>query len=138
MPGPASRLVRVGLPWDASSSFLRGASDAPALIRQALWSPSTNTSTGLGIDVDPRMIDAAGDIPLGQCGRSLTASGWTTGQTRVPRCPWRRSRGHSTCRYDLDGLDPAFAPGVSHPEPGGLSVGDVVRLVAIRNEPGRT
>lgn len=24
--------------------------------------------------------------------------------------------------FDMDGLDPAFAPGVSHPEPGGLSV----------------
>jgi len=30
---------------------------------------------------------------------------------------------------DLDGLDPAFAPGVSHPEPGGLSTLDVLRLV---------
>ena len=30
---------------------------------------------------------------------------------------------------DLDALDPAFAPGVSHPEPGGLSVRDVVSLV---------
>ncbi len=28
---------------------------------------------------------------------------------------------------DLDGLDPAFAPGVSHREPGGLSVRDVLR-----------
>jgi agmatinase len=27
---------------------------------------------------------------------------------------------------DLDGLDPAFAPGVSHPEPGGLSVREVI------------
>jgi arginase len=27
---------------------------------------------------------------------------------------------------DLDGIDPAFAPGVSHPEPGGLSVRDVL------------
>jgi arginase len=27
---------------------------------------------------------------------------------------------------DLDVLDPAFAPGVSHPEPGGLSVRDVL------------
>lgn len=27
---------------------------------------------------------------------------------------------------DLDVLDPAFAPGVSHPEPGGLSVRDVI------------
>jgi agmatinase len=30
---------------------------------------------------------------------------------------------------DLDGLDPAFAPGVSHREPGGLSVRDVLTLV---------
>jgi agmatinase len=30
---------------------------------------------------------------------------------------------------DLDGLDPAFAPGVSHREPGGLSVRDVMALV---------
>lgn len=31
---------------------------------------------------------------------------------------------------DLDALDPAFAPGVSHHEPGGLSVRDVLRLLA--------
>jgi arginase len=30
---------------------------------------------------------------------------------------------------DLDGLDPAFAPGVSHPEPGGLSVREVISLI---------
>lgn len=36
---------------------------------------------------------------------------------------------------DLDGLDPAFAPGVSHREPGGLSVRDVLGLVA--TIPGR-
>lgn len=30
---------------------------------------------------------------------------------------------------DLDGIDPAFAPGVSHREPGGLSVRDVIGLV---------
>jgi arginase family enzyme len=30
---------------------------------------------------------------------------------------------------DLDGLDPAFAPGVSHPEPGGLSVRDVMAVL---------
>ena len=31
---------------------------------------------------------------------------------------------------DLDALDPAFAPGVSHPEPGGLSVRDVIGVLA--------
>jgi arginase len=30
---------------------------------------------------------------------------------------------------DLDGFDPAFAPGVSHPEPGGLSVRDVLAVL---------
>lgn len=30
---------------------------------------------------------------------------------------------------DLDGLDPAFAPGVSHPEPGGLTVRDVLGII---------
>ena len=30
---------------------------------------------------------------------------------------------------DLDGLDPAFAPGVSHPEPGGLSLRDVLQTL---------
>jgi agmatinase len=30
---------------------------------------------------------------------------------------------------DLDGIDPAFAPGVSHPEPGGLSARDVIGMV---------
>jgi agmatinase len=30
---------------------------------------------------------------------------------------------------DLDALDPAFAPGVSHHEPGGLSVRDVLRVL---------
>lgn len=30
---------------------------------------------------------------------------------------------------DLDGLDPAFAPGVSHPEPGGLTTREALELV---------
>jgi arginase len=30
---------------------------------------------------------------------------------------------------DLDGIDPAFAPGVSHPEPGGLTVREVLSLI---------
>jgi arginase len=30
---------------------------------------------------------------------------------------------------DLDVLDPAFAPGISHYEPGGLSVRDVIRII---------
>ena len=31
---------------------------------------------------------------------------------------------------DLDALDPAYAPGVSHHEPGGLSVREILRVLA--------
>ncbi len=36
---------------------------------------------------------------------------------------------------DLDALDPAYAPGVSHHEPGGLGVRDVLQLLAGIEEP---
>ena len=36
---------------------------------------------------------------------------------------------------DLDGIDPAFAPGVSHHEPGGLSVRDVLHVLARQDAP---
>jgi arginase len=38
---------------------------------------------------------------------------------------------------DLDGLDPAFAPGVSHPEPGGLTVRQVLDLLHDVRAPAR-
>jgi len=40
----------------------------------------------------------------------------------IPRAPMYIS-------IDLDGLDPAFAPGVSHHEPGGLSVRDILAVL---------
>lgn len=40
-----------------------------------------------------------------------------------------RLEGPTYVSLDLDGLDPAFAPGVSHHEPGGLSTRDVLRIV---------
>jgi agmatinase len=36
---------------------------------------------------------------------------------------------------DLDGLDPAFAPGVSHPEPGGLSTREAIALIRAAQGP---
>jgi agmatinase len=36
---------------------------------------------------------------------------------------------------DLDGLDPAFAPGVSHHEPGGLSTREVIRVLHAAKAP---
>jgi arginase family enzyme len=40
-----------------------------------------------------------------------------------------RTSGQVYLSIDLDGLDPAYAPGVSHLEPGGLSTREVLRLV---------
>lgn len=56
----------LGLPYDASSSFLRGTAAAPPLIRQALHSPAGNpwTETGVDLGVDGALGDA-GDVPLG-------------------------------------------------------------------------
>ena len=33
------------------------------------------------------------------------------------------------CSVDMDALDPAFAPGVSHREPGGLSTRQVIEMI---------
>ena len=43
--------------------------------------------------------------------------------------PFDRLVGPLYISIDLDGIDPAFAPGVSHPEPGGLSSREVISLV---------
>ena len=42
-------------------------------------------------------------------------------------CP--ELRGPLYVSVDMDGLDPAFAPGVSHREPGGLTVREVVTMI---------
>ena len=36
---------------------------------------------------------------------------------------------------DIDGIDPAFAPGVSHREPGGLTPRQVINLIHSINQP---
>jgi agmatinase len=55
----------LGVPWDASSSYQRGAAAAPAKIREALWSPSTNSWTERGVDVAADgVLHDAGDIEL--------------------------------------------------------------------------
>lgn len=236
MSTAVQRPTLVGLPWDASSSFQRGAAAAPRAIRDALWSPSTNTATELGIAIDLGTLADAGDVPLGADPgearaaieaavaevlgrgavpialggdhsvtypvlRAFRAGGPVTilhidahadlydhfplmdpaapdsppGDRFSHACPFARIMEEGLCRrlvqvgirtmtphlqaqahrfgveiygpdacgdvpaealdgplyvsIDLDGLDPAFAPGVSHPEPGGLSTRDVVGLL---------
>ena len=53
----------LGLPFDANSSFLRGAAQAPPLIREALYSPSSTLFTESGLDLGaPGRIMDAGDL----------------------------------------------------------------------------
>ena len=51
------------------------------------------------------------------------------GAYRCREAPLESIDGPVYVSLDLDALDPAYAPGVSHPEPGGLSTRDVVSLI---------
>jgi arginase len=58
-------ITLLGLPWDGSSSFQRGAAEAPARIREALHSPSSNTWNERGDDLSaPGLMHDAGDVAL--------------------------------------------------------------------------
>ncbi len=55
----------LGVPWDASSSFARGAAEAPPRIREALWSPSSNSWNERGDDLSAAaLLTDAGDLSL--------------------------------------------------------------------------
>ena len=58
----------IGLPYDASSSYQRGPADAPPVIREALWSPSANSWTELGVDIGVEgAVADVGDLDLANC-----------------------------------------------------------------------
>ncbi|MCH7944885.1 MAG: agmatinase [Armatimonadetes bacterium] len=210
----------LGVPYDASSSFMRGPAEAPAAIREEVWSDTRNTWCEAGIDLEG-VLEDAGDVTIGDDPRgeieaavsSLLAAGATPivlggdhsitypvlrafrgqefdvlhidahadlydsldGDRYSHACPFARSmedglirrlvqvgvrtmNGHQQeqadrfgveviqmrdfssgrrpelnapvyVSIDIDGIDPAFAPGVSHYEPGGLSVRDVLDMV---------
>ena len=218
--------VLIGLPYDGSSSFLRGAAAAPLLIRAALHSAAGNPwSERNGPAIGAGFLEDEGDLTLTNGPQSRAEIErqvrLVAGQGRVPvllggdhsvtypilraiaplhpkltvlhidahadlydefegdryshACPFARimeeslvarlvqigirtMTGHQqeqATRFgvamidmvawtdgarpaiggpvyvslDLDALDPAFAPGVSHREPGGLSVREVIALL---------
>jgi len=57
-----TRLALVGFRSDANSSYLRGAAEAPPLIREAMFCESSNTWTEGGIDLPRAAFDDAGDL----------------------------------------------------------------------------
>jgi arginase len=221
-----SRVALVGLPYDASSSWQRGAADAPAVIRRAFTSSASNLTTQLGLDLERAGLahDAVDvSVPDGPGARekietavaalldrgfrplvlggdhSITYPVLRAFRGRSPRltllhvdahpdlydefegdryshaCPFARimeeglvSRlvqvgircmnahqreqadrfgvevheigswnGPAALRleppvylsFDLDGIDPAFAPGVSHREPGGLTSREAIAIL---------
>ena len=224
--------VLIGLPYDASSSFLRGAAGGPAGIRAVLRSPAGNPwSERHGPAIGADVLDDAGDLALADAAESreiierevrlIAAEGRPPillggdhsvtypilraiaplharltvlhidahadlydefeGDRYSHACPFARVMeeelvdqlvqvgirtltGHQKeqaerfgveiidmrawadgarpsiagpvyVSLDLDGLDPAFAPGVSHREPGGLSVRDVLNVLFALNGP---
>ena len=220
-----SRLALIGLPWDINSSFLRGAAEAPPLIRCALFSDAGHlwSEAGLNLGVDG-MLQDAGDVQPDTEDMNFTIEAAITSlldrdllpislggdhavtvpiirafAKKFPRlnilhfdahpdlydefqgnryshaCPFARImeeklvqrlvqigiralNGHQRDQinrfgveviemknwnddlvlafdgpiyisFDIDGLDPAFAPGVSHREPGGLSTRQAIDVI---------
>jgi agmatinase len=215
--------VILGVPFDANSSFLRGAAGAPPLIREAFHSDASNKWSETGVDVGaPGVFEDAGDVELPERNpfaaieraidgflvhkqRPLVLGGDHSitypiiksfakvfsnltiihfdshpdlydeldGNRYSHACPFARimeeklakrliqigihtMNGHQReqakrfgvevfelrklpafeelktwcpvyVSFDIDVLDPAFAPGVSHREPGGISVRDAIR-----------
>lgn len=64
MSSPISgrRVALLGVRYDGSSSYRRGAAAAPPLIRQALWSDAGNPWTELGVDLSSAPLDDEGDL----------------------------------------------------------------------------
>jgi arginase len=63
-----SKPTLLGIPFDANSSYLRGAADAPPLIREAFRCDSSNSSTESGIELDAASVLDAGDLELASDG----------------------------------------------------------------------
>ncbi len=220
------RIDLIGVPTDVHSSFLRGPAKAPALIREALFSPHGNSASESGLELgveidlhdcgdlnlqeepsdDARIRDAimqslkAGAVPISLGGdHSITypilqavaarhgpvdvlhfdahpdlydelggdrrshaspfarimEEGLASRLTQIGIRTLNQHQREQAQRFgaqmiemkdfgrtplpafdnalyisiDLDGFDPAYAPGVSHHEPGGLSVRDVVGIL---------
>jgi arginase len=59
-----SKPTLLGIPFDANSSYLRGAAGAPPLIREAFRCDSSNLSTESGVELDAASVLDAGDLEL--------------------------------------------------------------------------
>src|SRR5437879_3462656 len=71
---PNGQPTLLGVAYDASSSYLRGAAGAPAKIREALRLPSSNGWSESGVDIlaDGVLADA-GDVTMPDIGEARAA-----------------------------------------------------------------
>ena len=68
-PLPKGRPVLLGIPLDFNSSYLRGAAEAPPLIREAFRCDSSNSWSETGVDLSlPDLFADAGDMPIPEKG----------------------------------------------------------------------
>ena len=58
------KIALTGIPWDENSSFLRGPSEAPPLIRSALFSTASGLRSESGVAFEPEHLIDAGDVPV--------------------------------------------------------------------------
>ncbi|MBA3650791.1 MAG: arginase family protein, partial [Chthoniobacterales bacterium] len=58
-----ARIALAGIPWDENSSYLRGTSEAPPLIRAALFSEASGLRSESGVEFEPDVFVNAGDVP---------------------------------------------------------------------------
>ena len=215
----------IGFPYDENSSFLRGAAEAPPLIRAAFFSESANRWSESGVDFGATPLFDAGDVEMHSGSAALDQITAAVASLLEPNhapvslggdhaitypiirafagkysrlsilhfdahpdiydefrgsryshaCPFARimeeglverlvqvgirtATGHQReqierfgvevvemkdwrddwpidfdtpvyISFDIDGLDPAFAPGVSHREPGGLSTRQAINVI---------
>lgn len=57
------KLALAGIPWDENSSYLRGTSEAPPLIRAALFSDASALRSESGVEFTRADLTDAGDVP---------------------------------------------------------------------------
>jgi len=85
----SSKPTLLGIPFDANSSYLRGAAGAPPLIREAFRCDSSNSSTESGIELDSASVSDAGDLELSDDGAFAaieSAVGELLGDGKAPMC----------------------------------------------------
>jgi arginase len=84
-----SKPTLLGIPFDANSSYLRGAASAPPLIREAFRCDSSNSSTESGLELGPESVLDAGDLDLPPDGAFIAieaAVGQLLDKGQIPVC----------------------------------------------------